>query len=130
MQIKLVIGDWSGDGHEKTVDFIVDTNCSEEQLEEAYKKGVEVCGIDLTRNFCEEYEEDFLTEHEYKDFKELNLFDEDTKYFEWNNKYYVTKRDFAKIWMTIAQRGNPLLDYKFVSDEFPEINIGGYGLFQ
>lgn len=59
-QVQLVVGDWSGDGHNRTDSVSVLVNCSTEQLQEAYKKGSKKLKFDLTKEAAVEYEDNKL----------------------------------------------------------------------
>ncbi len=132
MQVKLIVGDWSHDGHEKTKVFFVNVKGvkKEDNLLEAYNKGTELVGFDLTNEVCDDYKNDVLL-HEYAaKLVELGLQDfilatpeED----EYENGYSLDPDTFADIYMFICKLGNPGLKYEILDP--PELHIGGYGLF-
>jgi hypothetical protein len=50
MKVKLVIGDWSSDGHGHHEDVILESNKSVEEIQEAYKKSCKLTGLSFNHN--------------------------------------------------------------------------------
>lgn len=134
---RLVIGDWSHDGHEKTADFLVKTNLSMDALAQAYVAGCAKLGIKL-HEFVEDYqayevprsviatltggvkaEEDLLT----GDLLEQLDADPDAL-------VGLSVDDYAILWLLVARAGRPELVWEEQHVDTPVINIGGYGLFE
>ena len=133
----LVVGDWSGDGHEKTIKVLVKTNFTEDEIEKAYKKAVRIVGVDLTKDVCRNYDERRIP---YDKFKELIKFDEIFELYEGISKEitekdfksdtwisYVEPSHFADLYLAFCKIGNPDFRYKVINAN--NINVGGYGLF-
>ena len=154
MQIKLVIGDFSDDGHGKTETVIVETRHTAEQIIEAFQKGAEKLDLKTTYikgwpllnidGLCSNYEDykfpkDIaaklgvtLSEDVYIsafwENKDINQ--------EWNDfvakdgklEKYATL-SYCAVWLAIALQGDPTIKMSVVQDTMPKINIGGYGLF-
>ena len=57
LNINLVIGDWSHDGHGMCETVPAKVNLSIEEIEEAYLKGSEILGFNLIEDFCRNYED-------------------------------------------------------------------------
>jgi hypothetical protein len=56
----LTVGDWSGDGHGKTEDIIIESNRPHLEVIEAHQAGRYTSGLHLDIE-CADYEEDSLT---------------------------------------------------------------------
>lgn len=133
-RIRLVVGDWSGDGHSMTEDMWVLSNRDDAALRAAYNRGTQVVGVDLTGNVCQEYEDPWMPQAVFDrlvtagyrppwaDDPEANGIDPEPEGIcmepEW----------FAELWLFIASKGDPDLSARIVTGE-TSINIGGYGLF-
>ena len=44
-KVKLVIGDWSGDGHGQSEEFVFETNKTVEEIGQAYKDSCKLTGL-------------------------------------------------------------------------------------
>lgn len=53
--IQFDLGDWSGDGHNKTYPLFISTNRSADEIADAYHKTVEAIGFDLAEQVAQEY---------------------------------------------------------------------------
>jgi len=147
MLAKLVIGDPSDDGHGRTDDYYYEINVETySQLLSAYQRGVKICGVDLTKNICCEYEDSGikisdlrkLLAHGVLELTEENLafiaedivadsFDEidDNEY---DHYFFGNFDNYHEIWLGIAKLGQPNLVYTSSSSYIEEFHIGGYGL--
>lgn len=130
--INLVLGDWSGDGHSKTEIVSILSNLLKNDIEKAYKKGCKKVGFDLTKDVCAEYE-DMSASKEVVEalravgFKPEDFLEEDDD-GDWSFAYNGDA--FAELWLRIAQLGNPDFKYEITTHNTPNINIGGYGLYE
>ena len=128
--INLVMGDWSGDGHSKTETVTILSNIDKRALEKAYKAGAKKTGVDFENEVAEEYEDNTisaevvekLAKHGFKieDYSE----DEDPS----DGTYGLWTDGYSLAWLFVAQVGNPNFKYEVITDDSPNINIGGYGL--
>lgn len=131
-KIKLVVGDYSRDGHEKSTDVYISCNLTAKEIEKAYKKGVKVVGLDVRENVASEYQDSYVLKEHYEKLKkagyteELEPYDNDA---ETSTKFYINDDSFAEMFMFVAKVGNPDLEYELVEDS-DSVNVGGYGLFQ
>ncbi len=141
--IELVVGDWSGDGHEKTSDIKVSCNYSAKEVEDFHKKGCEITGVNFSK-WCCDYEDfevskeqiekvlkytELTIEQIYSQYKEdFDCYVDDVESWKYVN---MTLEVFAHFYMLIAKIAKPELDFSIVSsrDNKEKINIGGYGLF-
>jgi len=60
-RFKLILGDWSDDGHGKTETFIVESNKPVDEAREAYFEAVKKTGIDFGEQVCRDYEDNTWT---------------------------------------------------------------------
>lgn len=137
--INLVVGDWSDDGHGKTDTITITSNFTMEQIEQAYKDGRGLVGVNLS-NVCNDYEDTLLS---YEDWQKLsvagliieNLHMDEYSYGEAvkaiTNKegIYLSPETFARIYMFIADQGSLGLLWNIINDNYHAINIGGYGFY-
>ena len=116
--INLTVGDWSGDGHEKTETALFDVSCTREEFLSAYKKGTEVLGFDIA-SFCQDYEDCSvptylsakLQQHFPNEWDDAVDDEDDEAFFD------IGVDEFMSAYILTVRLGNP------------DINIGGYGLF-
>ena len=128
-KIKIVVGDWSGDGHSMTSEYTYDCSINKEELQKAFKEGSEIIGFNLS-DICEDYEDNKISEDcVEKVFNHLPDFNfEDFTKEEYDNEcdLTLTPDDFVKLYFEIARLGKNFIYNKVESES---INIGGYGLF-
>lgn len=136
-KLKLIVGDWSADGHEKTDTIIVSINKTETELSDAYDKSHKLTGIDFSETCCCDYEDHNISKAVYNSvvkhfsettgmkWKELYSRSEDDDY---DNGVVESSEMFAELYLEFIQLSLPDLVWEFVG--IPEINIGGYGLFE
>lgn len=128
-KVRLTIGDWSGDGHEVSEDFIFESNKNVEEIRQAYKDSCKLTGLsfnhnedytglklgyDTERQIATEYEEctisklavEILLKHGidvWKDFAEYELDfvpDDDDFYIEGSE-------NFVGIWIAFVKLSLP-----------------------
>ena len=119
-EMTLVVGDWSRDGHEMTEDFIYTVNRTPLEVEKAYSLGKEIVGVDITKE-CEEYEDNEIRGEVWEKLTKAGFAMQGPD----DEGFYPAQ--FAEVWMFIASRGEPFLEYALVKGSYH--NIGGYGLF-
>lgn len=136
-KIGFCIGDWSGDGHEKTETFYIESKFTEKDFREASSKGKKI--VRLGSNVCSDYEDrtfpgnvlktiidhGLITEKSLDCVVEAKDMDPDWKL---GDDVEVWGEEFFKLHLAVCKIGNPDLEWKVISDD-PVINIGGYGLF-
>jgi hypothetical protein len=136
--ISLVIGDWSGDGHDKRETIIILSNLNNKDINKAYKKGSEKLGFDFCNDVCRDYEDheiskdklDLLIANGLK-IKDIAFDDYDLKEFEKDGTLRLWTEPFAEIYLFIVKLGNPDFEYTFLEGKSdPSIHIGGYGLYE
>lgn len=118
-------GDSSGDGHEKHRDWIVCSNLSKAEINDAYLAAVKKLGFDPTDNF-DEYEANRLPSDQAdklieNGFEFVDRYEDGTVYF--------YPQALFDLFLFMVKLGNPEFEYK-VGKNDNVIYIGGYGLFQ
>lgn len=158
MLYKLVLGDWSKDGHNISKDFIFDCNHDVSEIRQAYKDSCKKLGVTFNHNedytglgitygdermVWTEYEENDMSETAFKIMYEAGCFDgiPYEKHEEYGEtKYYIKElKDCAMLIMNFIALSMPEdFTYKPVNMKItpingwwnPELNEQfGYGLF-
>ena len=123
--VRLIVGDYDGEGHERTTGRTYEVNCTVKQLERAYKKGAKLINYDFELKVANEAGKEklpkkvltTLVEHGWMPSADL------AKTRELDVDAYVD------IWLFLAKLGNPKLEIKDSSVP-AELPIGGYGLYE
>lgn len=121
--IELVVGDWSGDGHEKTSSVHIKSNMKREELFAAIESK-EVKDVFDIHQVCSDYEENKLSQGVYDKLMELGILkaienDQDD--------FYVYTDVYVELLLDVVKHFYPTFKYSIVNND--SINIGGYGLF-
>lgn len=131
--VQLICGDISGDGHEKTEIFTINSSLDKTRIENAYNKGVKITGIDIT-SMCYDYRDSSISRSVINTLKEFNehLFNKYNKlydFFEYpvEEGIYLYSESFIGIYLWISEIGDSSFQYNKLRLEC--INTGGYGLF-
>lgn len=139
--ITLCVGDWSGDGHEKTVETVIKSNLNSEELQAAYDSGVGIIGFDLKDFYTDSYDTpsltpecvDSLVKHKYPlifDKYEENPDTYTKRIWDSSNRYYIEEiyvNEYICLYLFIALLGNSDSRFEYLKTE--GVDIGGYGLF-
>ena len=152
--IKLVLGDCSGDGYEKTEAIIIKSSHAEDDLNKFYKRGVKKIGFDLAKDVCTEYEDNSISAKHiamlkaagYKTEIETNNNSDDPDWdcevcecnpcecvgeekLENNNSGSLYSQDYFDVYLFFLEVGSGgTFKYEEVPDNTSRIDIGGYGL--
>ena len=126
--IRLVVGDWSGDGHDKTDGFIFRTNWPKESAIKAYTKGAKILGFDLHSDYCNGYQDSGIPEEAIATLEKNGLLDREKDEWYEDEGYLIGPTMWATLYMRVAQLGEPNFTFK-ESVSKSEINVGGYGLY-
>lgn len=134
--IRMTIGDWSGDGHEKAEDYRFWCNKPIEAVREAHFRIKEVTGIDI-EHICTGRDGDTVDDATMEKLKGIGF--KPDKVLNADNLIGID--DMALIWKLLLQKADPELVFVMAKDPFEPIHfygpdekgrrIGsvGYGLF-
>jgi hypothetical protein len=130
--ITLVTGDWSGDGHCMDDRNMYRSNFPLKAILEAYQKGVEIIGVDITQ-YCDEYEDNRIDRPVANSILEKGLIDEFSydSHDGWglDDEYvHIVLSEYLKIWIATVKLGNPDIVLEEIKED-GSIDIGGYGLY-
>ena len=122
--IQLIVGDVSGDGHNRTSVSTIKSNLTREQIAKAYERGSDAIGINFQEQCCDNYEEYSITEQQALILKQHGIIDNEEVE---EVQCFIADDLFCDIWLKIAKLGSPNFQYEFLDIDC--IPIGGYGLF-
>ena len=134
-KIDLCVGDWSGDGHEKTETISIESNLTAKEINAAYKIGAKKIKFDITKKISVHHDDSTISRKQYNllikaGYKwQIQEFDEDPEKSKEDRINIGEPHHFACMWLFIAKLGNPDFEYNYVNSHAEVINIGGYGLF-
>lgn len=123
MLIQFDLGDWSEDGHGKTLTLIVESNCTVEQLHALYAAATSRLGWALDEHVCNEYEEHGISADNLS-------FLEDLGYVapEGFDPSWVTAKDVFDMFTAVLHSEDP--EATLVQVELPAFFRSGPGAFQ
>jgi hypothetical protein len=121
--IELIVGDASRDGNGQTEVIIVSSNKSSSEIMKAYRKGVQIVGVDL-EDEVSTYSNTELT----SDFVEAisKHFDLNDYAEEYEGEWNIYPGGYAGLYMDIAKLGDSSIEFEYPSTE--SIDVGGQGL--
>lgn len=140
--VNLVVGDWSNDGHGISETITVNCNIDKDAIMAAYKAGSEKTGVDLVDGVCIDYEDNAIRKRDWDKLAAHGITLEQVlgefkgsikdakKALARDEGFALYGKAFAMIYMLMAKLGDPTLEYEVSEDDSPNINIGGYGLFE
>src|SRR5574338_1441101 len=132
--ITLILGDWSGDGHDKRETINIKSNLDKDAIMKAYEAGTQKLGFDFCAEVAEEYEDNKLSEEKWKKLLEMGYQDgsgleEEAKEYN-DGEISLWTDSFADIYLFIVKLGNEEFKFEYLTGaQNPQIKIGGYGLF-
>lgn len=121
----LVVGDSSGDGHEKTENFLITSNFNEAQILDAYRLGVDIIKFDIMEN-NKDYQDRSICSEDVDKLKSVGFVFSNLD--KWGVYYYIDPEIFVEIFIFIVSVGDPSFEYEYLP--YNNIEIGGYGLFE
>lgn len=123
---KIILGDWSGDGHETAEPFWFETEdrFTTDVLAENYQKNVAEFGIDSTK-FANAYSNPGVPTATFKALVELGVEFGTTDYRPKQEAYYITEMDMIEILMFLFGHGLEDFYWEETTDDTPLL-IGGY----
>lgn len=150
--IKIPIGDWSGDGHERCEIFEIESNYPVFDLQEAYKASCKLVGVQFhneenfididiekfwrdDRLICTEYDDSCLTEFAHTALEMHGIIIKDIL----NDREYLNENSFTRLLLTFIGLSMPSdWEWEIIEDRgsylnrFQNGNLNvqfGYGLF-
>lgn len=122
---EIELGDWGGDGHMRTQDYLFTSNFSHEHVGKFFKQIKPVTGFDI-ENFCDEYEDSWLSPEQTEQLVALGFGDN------WDDEtfrpVYVHRETYIEILTFLLKKVEPTLEMTPLS--IPTAIRGvGYGLF-
>ena len=108
--IRFDMGDFSGDGHEKTVPIYAKSSHSSDEIARAYKLSSETTGFILHKRVGCDYEDNSISKSALSKLRELGYLDE-------INDDFLTIEDIFKMFVFMVKLGNPNIE---IAPFFPE----------
>tara|TARA_R110000787_G_scaffold44901_7_gene109822 strand:+ start:3411 stop:3875 length:465 start_codon:yes stop_codon:yes gene_type:complete len=154
MKMKLVLGDWSDDGHGKSREVVYEVNATVFEVQEAYKESCKLTKIEFNHNenyvgdkasFAErrdraigtEYENPYVSENTKEILEGYGIaMSNFTEIYQGDTTYYLS--DYEGLWWAFVALSLPTIIVQQVEDNIPCINgywddnlnvQFGYGLF-
>ena len=133
----LTIGDWSGDGHGRSKDFLIESNVPAETVREVHYKIKDATGVDI-ESVCSGYEEDEIDGETVAALKAMGFNFENSTGM---GDGIVSVSEMARLWLFLLKKADPMLELRVCDDDIPRLqfygldengrHIGdvGYGLF-
>lgn len=123
-KFRVVVGDWSGDGHDKTQEctVIVPDRFTAEILGANYKKNVKLLGVD-PESFANEYEDSILPDEVAAKLEAHGLILNDSEFYV-HDKFYFGVKAMVKIVMFLFGYG--LEGFTWELEELAPVIAGGY----
>jgi hypothetical protein len=137
---KIIVGDWSRDGHNDSDDYQVNVSHTRQEIHAAYEKAAGKCGIGLhstyethkqkkPRQILEEYEDNKITDADMLKLVKLGInTDAFEEYDAEDGAHYFQSKNVAILYLEMAR--TQLADFKYQFVESPVLTKGiGYGVF-
>ncbi len=126
--IRLVVGDYSGDGHNKSESFYINSSLSKKNMQEAYINGAKKLGVDLVNDICTNYEDSRLPPEAKKIFMDAGF--EDKYDYELDDEESMAyNHQWFDLYLFTVWYGNNDFEYLMENQNAETIIVGGYGLF-
>ncbi len=133
---RLIIGDWSGDGHSKTetilVEIISEQTVLPQNIELAFDNGCAIIGKNILQEL-DEYQAVTLSSNSVKKLREHGLLT-DAEFLTMKNlkneddwSIWIDPEFYIDLYIRIVHLANPPFTLKRI--DVPHVNIGGYGLY-
>lgn len=108
------LGDPSGDGHANTSDYHMVSNYPAKEIDEAYKKAIEILGFDFVNKVGSDYQDNRLREPYFSILVEKGVIKKEDYEYEYKGKTcldtYLDEDDFIDIFESICQLVLPDLE--------------------
>ncbi len=135
-EFRLVLGDWSDDGHGKCDSFFYRIHWCTEAMEAAHAKGCATLGFDPHSKFCKDYEDSLVPIEEFEKLKAHGVLnDKDLEEIDIETDVAADypgasfhPQAWANLYMAIAALGEPNFTYVQTIPK-NKVRIGGYGFY-
>lgn len=126
--VEITTGDPGGDGHQQYDNHYFKTNYPSDKLKEAYKKSVELTGIDMHRE-CEDYDNSVLSNDCVEALKKQGV-DMSDYIEEEDDNNYIDQDSYVSLIMKFISLSMPE-DFEYQSTGLYADSLGsfGYGLY-
>lgn len=137
--VRMIVGDWSGDGHEKTENFSIVSNRSQQEIVAAHDKTIKSLKYDPLSDL-DEYEVQFLSKKSINCFVELGVTWESIGWdvpspalgrssdvIDQSINDDIGTEDVVALYMVLAAVSDP--DLRYANRKSDYIHVGGYGIF-
>ena len=118
----MTIGDWSGDGHDQSEDFLIESNYPVERVREAHFQMETATGINI-EDICAEYEENEIDPETVKKIKELGFRFENSSGM---GDGIISVPEMASLWIFLLMKTNRDLKLEIIEDNTPTLHFFGY----
>lgn len=126
-KFKLILGDWSHDGHGITEVILFNTNLSIEELRELYFNQCSKYGK-ILENLCSEYEDCSINKEQFITIENYGFkFSEDIKQeIQDDEVAYIDSDLFVDIFIWFMKKDNPNLILDIIDDNVPSFHFYGF----
>lgn len=122
-KVKLIVGDWSYDGHNQVETFHILSTHEGKDIERFYKNGVKLLRCDPSQD-VDPYENNKLKEKTVSALTQAGFNFDDVE-----GAPTLCAEEYVLVYMFVARHGSDnALEWK-LDESVDSINIGGYGLF-
>lgn len=141
---KIVLGDWSCDGHNQSEEVIFQTNKTNKEIGKAFEKAKKLAGVSFDCNdhtgvqLVTEYEDNKIPKSIESHFEKIGI-NIAKDIMEWTKKdieedeaddYYIEPTQLAELMLLMAKSQLSDLEYKIIDfGEISQMKGAGYGLF-
>lgn len=120
-QFWMTIGDWSGDGHGKSEDFLISSNVPVDRVREAHFRIKEAAGIDI-EDICSSYGEDEVDAETVEILKRMGFLFENKSGM---GERILSVEEMAKLWLFLLQKADDELELALIENDAPSLHFYG-----
>ena len=118
----MTIGDWSGDGHNQSEDFLIESNYPVERVREAHFQMKNTIGINI-EDICSEFEEDEIDPETVKKIRELGFRFENSSGM---GDGIISVPEMASLWVFLLMKTDKDLKLEIIENNTPTLHFFGY----
>jgi len=120
-RIKLILGDPYRDGHGMHKEYIIETELTLKEINNAHKVACKRLDINWD-SICSDYQDSAI------DLDLAKKFNVEFESYEHEGKQSITEKDFTEMYLFLV-RDETKQECRIISENIFSIDIGGYGLF-